>query len=423
VADARHDRIRGELRREGVDAIVLTDPNDVLYTTGYEQLMDHWNLQERISAAIVPTDPAKPVVLCLPEASIAVLAVLAARGTPDRAQEIRRFDLLNFCEMGRALDPHAGPSAVGSAALDIFRDRVRGDCQPEIVASITEALEAHGLVRGRLAYDDLRIGHTLAKRGLTTLDRVVDGLELMVRARVIKTPDEIATFRRIGGLADQCIAFAASQLEEGITWSEVEYRVADYMTRHDIRPFDEGALLFGGAFDGEFIPDLFRTRHDAPLKRGQVVILETLGRAEGFWIDINRTATMGAPRPEYQRLHDIIRDAFVRAIEHMRPGVHTGELTRMTYEYVKSHGVAAPEKLLVITHGIGHMPLEMPLPFPAQGLAGARGFTLERDMVVSMDCLYFGSQYGPCHMENVFVIEENRAVSTYATPLELLGPR
>ena len=44
-------------------------------------------------------------------------------------------------------------------------------------------------------------------------------------------------------------------------------------------------------------------------------------------------------------------------------------------------------------------------------------------MVISLDCLYFGSQYGPCHMENVYIIESDGAKSTYETPLQLMGPR
>jgi Xaa-Pro aminopeptidase len=423
MSDARHDRIRGELGRESVNAIVLTEPNDVFYATGYECVMDKWNLQERIAATIVPTDSAKPVILCLPEANVAVLAVMASQGKPDRAQELRRFDLLTFCEMARATDPHAGPSHIGSAAVKIFQDRVRGDCQPEMVASIAEALQAHGLTDGLIAFDDLRVGYTLARRGVIRADAVVDGLDAMVRARVIKTHEELEIFRRIGPLADETIQFAASQLEPGVAWNEIQYRVADFMVRHGLTPFDEGAMLFGGVFEGEFIPELFRTRHGGPLENGQIVILETLGRAENYWIDINRTATIGKPRAEYQRLHDHIRDAYEKVIAHMRPGVSTGELPRIAFDHIKAKGVSAPEKLLIVAHAIGIMPLETPLPFPAHGLRGARGFTLEKDMVLSVDCLYFGSEFGPCHMENVFIVEHDRAVSTYRTPHELLGPR
>jgi Xaa-Pro dipeptidase len=421
--DPRHERIRSELARIGVDAIVLTEPNDVFYATGYESTLERWNLQERCSAAIVPADASKPVVLCVPEANIALLAVLADQGKRDSAQEVRAFELLNFCEVTRAIDPHAGPSALGSAAMAIFKDRVRGTSQPEILACIGAALDAHGLSKGRLAFDDLRIGFHLAKRGVIRQDRIEDGLEAMVRARVIKTADELETYRRIGPLGDGCIEAAANALRPGISWNEVQYAVADYMIRRDIVPVDEGGMLFGGGFEQEFITELFRTRHDGPLKEGAIVILETLGRAENFWIDINRTAVIGKPTSQYQKLHDTIRDAYVRVIEHMRPGVNTGELPRIAYEYLRKHGVSAPEKLLIVTHGIGLMPLEMPLPFPAQGLAGARGFTLEKDMVVSVDCLYFGSEFGPCHMEAVYIVEDDRAVTTYKTPLELLGPR
>lgn len=421
--DPRHQRIRDEITRIGLDAIVLTEPNDVLYATGYESTLERWNLQERLSAAIVPADPGKPVILCLPEANIALLAVLGDQKKRDAAQELRTFDILNFCEVSRAMDSHAGPSALGSAAVAIFKDRVRGTCQPEILASIAEALDAHNLSKGRLAFDDLRIGFHLAKRGVIRQDGIEDGLEPIVRARVIKTPDELETFRRIGPLGDGCIRTAAEALRPGITWNEVQYAVAEYMIHHDIVPVDEGGMLFGGGFEDKFITELFRTRHDGPLQKGSIVILETLGRAEGYWLDINRTAVIGTPKPEYQRLHDTIRDAYVKVIEHMKPGVHTGELPRMAYEYLKSHGVSAPEKLLIVTHGIGLMPLEMPLPFPAQGIAGARGFTLEENMVVSVDCLYFGSEFGPCHMEAVYIIEKDRARTTYTTPLELLGPR
>lgn len=423
TSDARHERVRAELQSRGIDAIVLTDPADVLYATGYESVLERWNLQERVAAAIVPADPSRPVMLCIPEANIALLAVMAAQGRPDRAQEIYPFDLLTFCEVSRALDPHARTSHLGEAAMQILKERVRGKCQPEILASIAEALRAHGLLGGRLAFDDLRVGMALARRGHFPPERVVDGLEAIVRARVVKTPEELEAFRRVGRKADACIAFAAEQLAPGVTWTELQCRVADFMMRSDIVPVDEGALLFGGAFRGDFIPELFRTRHDEPLEEGQVVILETLGRSEGYWIDINRTATIGPPKPEYQRLHDTIRDAYLRVIERLRPGVDTGELTRIAYEYIASHGVSAPEKLLLVTHGIGLMPLELPIPYPSYGLAGARGFTLEKDMVVSVDCLYFGSEHGPCHMESVFIIEEDGAVSTYQTPYALLGPR
>ena len=57
------------------------------------------------------------------------------------------------------------------------------------------------------------------------------------------------------------------------------------------------------------------------------------------------------------------------------------------------------------------------------GVKGARGFVLKEDMVVSIDCLFFGAKYGPCHRENVFIVVQDVPESHYKTPLPLLGPR
>lgn len=422
MADPRIERIRAELARENWDAIVLTNTHDVVYSTGYSSIMEYWTLQEPICAAIVARDPATPVVLVLPEANIALLAVSAASGQPDRAEELRLTELLTFCEMARAQDPDAKPSAIAGAATDIFRSRVKGRTRSNVVEGITDALVDHSLAGKRVAFDELRTWLWVQRDKRFAGYSPLDGVDAMVRARSVKTPDEIRQIRDTGPKADAAIQFAADQLRSGLTWTELTLSVAGFMASNGITPVDEGTMLFGGAFEGEFIPELFRTRHDRPLENGQIVILETLGKTGGFWIDINRTAVIGKPTPEYQALHDTVRDGYLTLLEHVKPGFHTGKLGAMGIDYMRERGVPAPEKMLVFAHGVGMMPVESPVAGPSMGVTGARGFTLEENMVVSVDCLFFGARLGPCHMENVFVIGRNGAESLYRTPLELMGP-
>ena len=106
-------RLRGLISEEGLDAMVLTHPHDVLYTTGYESVLERWTQQEPLAASIVPAGEDAPVILCLPEANVGLLPVLEELGRPDRAQELRVFDLLVFCEVSRAADPYAKPSSLG----------------------------------------------------------------------------------------------------------------------------------------------------------------------------------------------------------------------------------------------------------------------------------------------------------------------
>lgn len=423
MSDARIERIRAGLSAAGLDAVVLTNQYDVYYATGYTSVLERWNLQEPLAAAVVARDPSIPVVLAIPEANFALLSVMRESGIPDRAGEIRVFELLTFCEMARQQDPWARRSAIAEAATQQYVARVRGRSEPDVVQCLAATLAAHGLSAATIGFDDLRVGHHLKRDSRCTRIGVEDALDLMIAARSVKSKEELDGWRRIGKVGDACIAKAASLVRPGVTWTELQRELAAFMVQNDVMPLDEGVLLFGGAFAGEFLPELFRTRYDKPLERGQIVILETLGQKDGLWIDVNRTAYIGTPPDEYVRMHDAIRDGFLKAADHLRAGNHTGECTRIAYEHVKAASVPAPEKLLTFAHGIGHTPVEMPVGFPSLGHKGAQGFPIEEDMTVSLDCLYFGGRYGPCHMENVFITGRGAPEPTYSAPLAILGPR
>jgi Xaa-Pro aminopeptidase len=45
---------------------------------------------------------------------------------------------------------------------------------------------------------------------------------------------------------------------------------------------------------------------------------------------------------------------------------------------------------------------------------------VESGMIISIDCLYFGSGLGPSHMENVFIVNETGAEPLYDFPLDLV---
>lgn len=416
--NGRAARIRAMLVSEQLDAAVLTHPHDVRYATGYHSVLERWTQMEAFGGAIVFADPAKPLVLVIPEANIGLLAVLRGGGSPCDLDEIRTFDMLNFCEVSRYIDPDQLPSALATDAAE-FAALIRGKCEPDIVAAIGACLKDYGLTSGSIAFDEHRISAKL--QGI--LPHVYrDALDGMMRARVVKTSDELARYRVVGKMADKVIAHAGSLVQPGADWNDVQAGICDFMVRNDVIPVDEGAVLFGGSYEqDDFIPGLFRTRGKRALRDGDIVILETQGQLDGFWIDINRTAVIGKPSSEYQSLHDDLRDGFLKMVDQLRPGVSTNSLPRIGFDHLVARGVPTPEKLLVVAHGIGLMPLEIPIPFPASGLAGVKqGFTLEEGMLISLDSLFFGARLGPCHMENVYAITSGAPEPMYETPLELI---
>ncbi|CDO35192.1 M24 family metallopeptidase [Novosphingobium sp. KN65.2] len=417
-SNPRADRLRAMLAGEGLAAVVLSHPHDVRYATGYHSVLERWGQMEPVAAAIVYADPAKPLTLVIPEANLGIVAVLNRQEERCTFGEVRTFEMLNFCEVSRYIDPDRKGGQLAQDAMALS-GAIAGECQSDIVAAIASALVDHGMAGKAIGFDEPRVSEKLRSR---LKHEYSDALDFMIRVRAVKTGEELARYRKVGRIADAIIAHAGSLLHEGADWSDVQARICDFMVRHEVIPVDEGAMLFGGAYEqDDFIPDLFRTQGNRALRRGDIVILETQGIHDGFWVDINRTAVIGEPSAEYRRQHDILRDAFLMMVEQLRPGVSTASLPQIGYEHLKSKGVATPEKLLVVAHGIGLMPLEIPLPYPSAGLAGVKeGFVLEEDMLISLDSLYFGAKLGPCHMENVYAITKDGPESMYQAPLELI---
>jgi Xaa-Pro aminopeptidase len=417
TSNPRADRLRAMMADSGLDVVVLSHPHDVRYATGYHSILERWQQMEPMAAAIVYADPAKPLTLVIPEANLGLVAVLNGNGDACTFGEVRTFDMLNFCEVSRYIDPDRNGGRLAQDAAGMM-GAIAGTCQPDITAAIARGLADHGMPGKAIGFDDHRVSARIAD---TLPHRYSDALDFMMRVRVVKTADELDRYRKLGKLADRIIAHAASLLHAGADWNDVQARICDFMVRHQVIPVDEGALLFGGAYDSdEFIPDLFRTRGNRALREGDVVILETQGIHDGFWVDINRTAVIGKASAAYRHQHDVLRDAFVKMVDHLRPGVSTASLPAIGYEHLKANGIATPEKLLVVAHGIGLMPLEIPLAFPAAGLAGVKeGFVMEEGMLISLDSLYFGAKLGPCHMENVYAITADAPEPMYAAPLEL----
>lgn len=410
-------QIRDALNAAGASGALLSTQDNIFYTSGFSSVMDGWHLIEPIAAVLVPADAALPVLLILPEASIISLIVSARAGHPVYYEGIATFDMLNFCETARAEDAHLALPDDLLSELGQVLERVEGHCEPDIIKSIAATLSRHLKKDDRVLFDDLRVA---ARVEALSGQRTGDALEVMLSSRVIKTPEELDMLRESGVIADEIMAYTISQLSIGTTWAEVEKSVAHFMINHDVDPLPGSPMLFGGAYDLVFRPDLFRTPVSRPFQGGEIAILETQGRYKNFWIDINRTAHIGPASQAYRDQYAAVRDTFDAISARLKPGANTAEICQFS-DIVAAQRLDPPEKLLVVAHSVGLVPLESPVKYPGTGLHGAKeGFVVQPGMVISIDCLYFGSGLGPSHMENVFIVGETGAEPLYQSTLDLM---
>jgi Xaa-Pro aminopeptidase len=411
-------RLRERLSAAGAAGLVLSTSENVAYSSGFESVMDGWRLPEPISAVFIPTDSRMPVTLFLPEASLIGLVVAERQGLPVAFDRLRTFDLLNFCATARAEDVHLSLPEDLLTDLRAITERVDGDCAPDIIQGIARCIaQAPGLSGHAVLFDDMRVATEVHR---LTGHACHDGLGVIMAARSIKTAEELAIIRESGLKADRVMAHTVGALRIGNSWAAVEKSVAHFMIDEGIDPLPSSPMLFGGSYDTIFKPDLFRTQFDTPFKGGEIAILETQGKYRSVWIDINRTAHLGPASSAYREQHALVQRCFEEVAAKLRPGANSAQIC----ESVRS-GLAreldAPGKLLMIVHSIGRVPLESPVRYPGTGLhAAVEGFTIQPSMALSFDALYFGSRHGPSHMENVFIIGEEKTESIYRYPLDLI---
>ena len=150
-------RLRRHLVAADAAGALLSTQDNIFYSSGFSSVMDGWHLIEPISAVFVPTDPSKPLVLILPEASIISLIVSARGGYPVHFERIATFDMLNFCETARAEDAHLALPDDLLIELNALMQRVEGNCEPDIIQTIAKTLARHVGIKNRVLFDDLRV--------------------------------------------------------------------------------------------------------------------------------------------------------------------------------------------------------------------------------------------------------------------------
>lgn len=409
-------RLRRELTLMNATGAVFTHSDAVHYFTGFESAMDGWRLPEPMSGVYVPRDSQQPVVLLIPEASLISLVVAERESHPIFYQSIATFDLLNFCVTARAEDVYLTLEQHVGDRLGDFAGQIEGDCQPDIIAAVSNLLSNRDTAKELIIFDDMRVA---LRVNSAVGQHFGDAFDALFRIRAIKTAGEIEIFRQSGRKADRVMAHTVQQLSAGSNWAQVEKSVAHFMIDEDIIPLPISPMLFGGTYDLAFKPDLFRTLFEDPFEDGQIVILETQGQYKKVWIDINRTAHIGTASAEYREQHAHVTECFNRVVEKLKPGNNSAEICRQVAA-TAAQNLDTPGKLLLIVHSIGAVPLESPVAFPSTGLAATEGFIIQPSMILSFDCLYFGSKLGPTHMENVFEITAEGAQSIYQYPLDLI---
>jgi Xaa-Pro aminopeptidase len=360
--DAKLDRVRALMTDEGIDALVVRAPDNVLYLTNF------WSMKG-YDACVFPRD-GEPVLICL-EASAEDAARTA--WTSD-VRYVRGYD---------ETDPRPVPARTLDAAIDASREYTR------IGLELSLGTQASDRMVGEPT--------TFTKAWFDAFWDAADAAPLLARARMLKTEQEVARLRVANEIACQAMHHVRRKLEPGMKESEAAAIWQGYVhgqgtARDDV----ELALPFSLVWAGEGIKT-FTATSDLPVVEGEPVLFEIWVCADGYWADHTKNLVLGELKAEYAELEEKLLAVYTDGCASIQPQHAMADLDRFVRERIAEIGYPG-QPSHPICHGVGARAHEPPYPHQAAG------GTFEENMVLAVEPGVYWDGGGGLRVEDNFLV-------------------
>jgi Xaa-Pro aminopeptidase len=345
---ARLGRLRAELERSDLGALLTFDFHNIRYMTSTH--IGTWGMDKLIRFALLPRN-GEPVIW-------------------DFGSAARHHQLYNpwldyssaHAEVsGHA--PHHGarvpPTEPSGSRAGI--STLRGALPPEagmadeVARKIKRELEAHGLLGEPLGVDivELPVLFALQKAGVS----VVDGQQVFLRARQIKTEDEITLLTTAASMVDAAYDRLYEFLRPGVRENECVGLVNDVL-------YCLGSEHVEGvnAISGERCSPHPHVYSDRLLRPGDPAFFDIIHSFNGYRTCYYRTFAVGSASPAQRDAYKICREYMDRAIALVRPGATTADIVSV-WPTAQEFGFANEEAAFALQygHGVGLSVWEKPI--------------------------------------------------------------
>ena len=374
-------RVRAELKKRDCMGCLLADPMNIRYATGSRN-MQVWTMHSPGRWAFVPSEG--PVTLYEYTSSMHVSAGLET--IAEMRPAIPWFYFL------------AGPRLPEKVAL--WAD--------EIAGMVTK----HGGGNRRLAVDRCEPmgAFALAARGIELLDAQVP----LEEARLIKSPEEIASLELAMAVCDVAIARMRETLRPGITENQLWAVLHDVNIAHD-GEWIECRLLTSG----ERTNPWFQESGNRVIQAGDVVAFDTdMVGPLGYLADISRSWICPGRRPSnaQRRLYGLAQQQVLHNMALLKPGLAFREFAERSWPVPEAF---VPNRYMMMVHGTGLVDEYPSVAYVRDFADWGYDGEFRENMVVSVES-YIGEAGGKegIKLEQQVLITARGAVALSATPLE-----
>jgi Xaa-Pro aminopeptidase len=211
-----------------------------------------------------------------------------------------------------------------------------------------------GKVRGTLGTEDhlpFKIYEQLAA-ALPQIE-IKNASDMLSHARLVKSEEEVESMRKAAGIVEKGVKVGREFIRESITEKEISIEVERAMRRHGAESISY-CVVQTGAKTASWDPP-----SENRVKKGDLFLMDLSATYNGYHADITRPTVVGEPSEKQKKVHRVVLDAQLKAIDAIRDGVKAGVVNDAARRVIdeRGYGKFFP---FGIGHGLGLEAHEMP---------------------------------------------------------------
>jgi Xaa-Pro aminopeptidase len=209
------------------------------------------------------------------------------------------------------------------------------------------------------ALKDLKLDHSkvaiemdyLPAKDFATLQKIIPGVQWVAgdpifnQARQIKTADELAVLRTLSKLTDKAIGDTLMAAKIGMSELELAGRLLTALFAGGAESYK---LMIIASGERSQFPNVGPT--ERKLQPGDLIRMEIFGQKRGYLTGVCRTAVVGEPTPEQEKIWKNLIQCKYLVMDLIKPGASCPEIYR---RFLAKFSELGFEPISFVAHGIG----------------------------------------------------------------------
>lgn len=241
---------------------------------------------------------------------------------------------------------------------------------------VSTVLKDNGVESGRVGFDDFSFASYLEMAKQLPRVSIIPAFDSMLKARTIKTSDEIMLLRKAAEIVDVGAKAGLAAIKPGAREREVVAKMAAAMYEAG----SEAEPWAGSVTSGERSLNSILAS-DRTLKEGDLAVFDIGSIYEGYLGDIARTGASGHASKELREVYTAAYDALMAGRNAVKPGAYSSHIDGKIRQVLAEAGCSIPP--LSTGHGIGVGAPEIPWITPKE--EGIQDYEIKAGMVLCLE--------------------------------------